>query len=262
MVYDLIARETYYIGASCWNSRIGDYMLRVIAPEEEIQRNTSFENALDIHIGDLVSVEVTASNQIRYYRFTPTVGGNYTFESYNRTGNTDPCGYLYNANRTQLAYNDDGAGNLNFTVIYNLVAGETYYMGASCWGSRIGSYMLRVIPPAQDESDNTSFEQALTITAGAVTPVTVTAANQIRYYKFIPTVSGTYIFESFGRSATADPYGYLYNANRTQIAFNDDGAGSLNFRIAYNLTAGETYYIGATCWSLWIGSYSLRVIAP
>jgi len=54
----------------------------------------------------------------------------------------------------------------------------------------------------------------------------------------------------------------LYNSGRTQLAFDDDGAGSRNFRIVHNLTAGQTYYIGAKCFSTGTGSYTFSITAP
>ena len=46
------------------------------------------------------------------------------FESYLNSG--DPYAYLFDANGRQLASDDDGAGNLNFRIMYTLQAGVTY----------------------------------------------------------------------------------------------------------------------------------------
>ncbi len=63
---------------------------------------------------------------------------------------------------------------------------------------------------------------------------------------FIPTHSGEYIFYTEGSS---DTYGYLLDADKNQLTYNDDGGSGNNFRMTYNLTAGSTYYIGAGYYS-------------
>ena len=67
-------------------------------------------------------------------------------------------------------------------------------------------------------------------------------ANEITYLKFIPTVSGTYTFQS---NSSSDTYGYLYDESKNQITSNDDGGENSNFKIEYELTAGTVYYWGA-----------------
>ena len=111
-------------------------------------------------------------------------------------------------------------------------------------------------------NDNTRFEGAITVEPDVMTPVSVTASLQIRYFKFIPYTTGSYVIESFNRGSS-DPYGYLYNSSRTLLAYNDDGGtDTLNFKITYTLTAGQTYYIGAGCYSSGTGSYTFKVAPP
>lgn len=47
-----------------------------------------------------------------------------------------------------------------------------------------------------------------------------------------------------GTSSTEDTIGYLFNANKEQIAENDDGASNRQFLLTQELTAGVTYYWG------------------
>ncbi len=67
-------------------------------------------------------------------------------------------------------------------------------------------------------------------------------ANEITYLKFVPTVNGTYTFQS---SSDSDTYGYLFDENKNLITSNDDGDEDYNFKITYELTAGTVYYWGA-----------------
>jgi len=57
---------------------------------------------------------------------------------------------------------------------------------------------------------------------------------------FVPEVTGTYVFYSYDNNF--DTYGHLYDAQMYQLASNDDGGEGSNFKVVYELTAGETYY--------------------
>lgn len=68
------------------------------------------------------------------------------------------------------------------------------------------------------------------------------------YFKFTPSESGTYVFQS--TNSSGDTYGYLYNSSGSQLTSNDDSGDGSNFKISYYLTGGTTYYYGVK----WYGS--------
>ena len=71
--------------------------------------------------------------------------------------------------------------------------------------------------------------------------ISVTGKEQV-IFAFVPKMSGNYSFASIG---DLDTIGYLYDASMNIITSNDDISDSeLNFEIAYNLVAGQLYYIG------------------
>ncbi len=61
-----------------------------------------------------------------------------------------------------------------------------------------------------------------------------------RYYAFVPLVDGVITIYTEG---SLDTYGYLYNASKSQLAYDDDSGSENNFKITYNVTAGTLYYI-------------------
>ena len=67
------------------------------------------------------------------------------------------------------------------------------------------------------------------------------------YFRFVPSESGTYVFQS--TNSSGDTYGYLYNSSGTQLSSNDDSGDGSNFKISYNLTAGNIYYYGVKWYS-------------
>ncbi len=71
--------------------------------------------------------------------------------------------------------------------------------------------------------------------------------NQEYYFKYTPSQSGKHVIYS---EANKDTKVYLYNSSGTLITSNDDGGDENNFRLAYNLTAGSTYYYGIKFYNL------------
>ncbi|MDR1542746.1 MAG: chitobiase/beta-hexosaminidase C-terminal domain-containing protein [Clostridiales bacterium] len=79
---------------------------------------------------------------------------------------------------------------------------------------------------------------------------TVSISNgQVKYYKFIPSASGIYTFDStYNAGADVDPYATLHTSDGASIndsIADDDAAGLRNFRITASLNAGQSYYLCA-----------------
>jgi len=103
--------------------------------------NSSFDNASTITEGQSVSVSLPSVGQKRCYKFIPTTSGNYSIETKNYVGvGVNPRIKIYNASRTSMY--DNLYDNISE---YNLTAGATYYIEASCMGFFAGSYTLKVI---------------------------------------------------------------------------------------------------------------------
>ncbi len=90
------------------------------------------------------------------------------------------------------------------------------------------------------------IENASLITINGSANVTLNGKTE-HMLVFVPLVSGNITITSSGEH---DTFGTLYNSEMVAIAQNDDGAADgINFHIVYNVTAGETYYIGARAFS-------------
>lgn len=82
---------------------------------------------------------VLAGGQQLFWSFVAPADGQLTFYS---VGNKDTFGLLYDAEqyvynsscsemkKSALTFNDDGAGGVNFKIVYNVKAGHRYYMAA------------------------------------------------------------------------------------------------------------------------------------
>ena len=74
----------------------------------------------------------SSTSSYKYYAFVPLVSGNVTIYS---TGSSDSYGFLYNSSKSQLASNDDGGSNNNFSMTYSVTAGTLYYVAPCAYGS-------------------------------------------------------------------------------------------------------------------------------
>ncbi|MBQ4069665.1 MAG: Ig-like domain-containing protein [Lachnospiraceae bacterium] len=87
-------------------------------------------------------------------------------------------------------------------------------------------------------------KQIATITVGQTIDVTLT--NSETFFRFTPTVTGTYYFYS---TSSYDTYGYVYSETGTRLKNDDDSGESSNFEISYEFKAGTTYYLAARRYS-------------
>lgn len=92
----------------------------------KIECNTETESSIEF-IGD-----------VAYYQFTPTITGEYAFET---TGNLDSLLTLYCSCNNKLIHNDDGGTGTNGRIQYRLIKGETYFIKVQAYDiSRTGDF--------------------------------------------------------------------------------------------------------------------------
>jgi hypothetical protein len=82
------------------------------------------------------------------------------------------------------------------------------------------------------------------------------------FFQLDVPISGQWVFTSAG---TGDVFGHLYNSSGTQLTYDDEGGGMRNFRVAYDLAAGTTYYLAIRNYSATTsntGPYTITATAP
>ena len=210
-----------------------------------------------------------ASGQLTAVYDNGTLKASYTYDLLGQLLTTT------NANSTTETNAYNSAGLVTSTVnkigtIINSQYSYTYYLDGSqktktdstgtteyTYDGR-GQLIKTVLGNRTTPADNTSFANAAAVTVDTPTGVSIKATYQMRYFKFTPAATGTYIIASTDNGGS-DPYGYLYTSGGTQLEFNDHGNGNSNFKITYTLYAGTEYVIGAGMWSNGTGSYTLAV---
>jgi len=90
------------------------------------------------------------------------------------------------------------------------------------------------------------WKQGSTLTVNSTNSAVISTGGQVKYYYFTPSTTGTYVIYSTG---SVDTYVTLYNSSGSQLTYDDQSGGNGNFRLSYNLTAGNTYKYGVKYYS-------------
>lgn len=85
-----------------------------------------------------------------------------------------------------------------------------------------------------------SLENFPSISGNETQNVIIEDTDVSKYFKFTPSQSGSLTFYSTG---SCDTLGRLLDSNMVELAYNDDNEEDRNFRISYNVNAGETYVL-------------------
>ncbi|MBQ7682149.1 MAG: Ig-like domain-containing protein, partial [Oscillibacter sp.] len=262
--YVFTAGVTYYFGVRFWgSSATGEITVQLTGenPRDKVLTPPTASNPV---VEDYE--EITTLGERKYFQFTPTVSGTYVFESTNTSN--DPVGELYESDRsTRITSNDDGGNGRNFRLVYDLIAGTTYYYAVRFFGSStIGRIDVRltlelddiIIPIVLNASEVALKGYTTASVSVPGTTANSAVSNGVGYFSFTPTVSGTYVYES--TNSSGDTVGALYDSvGGTQLASNDDGGTGSNFRLSYSLTADTTYIYTARWYGSGSGDISVRV---
>ncbi len=181
------------------------------------------------------NVQISASGELKYYRFTPTATGFYTFRStYIASG--DPQGWIYNKNWEFMASNDDtDPGNHNFTITYHLIANTTYYYIAGNYESTAANYNIMV-------TNSSVYSPNVVAEFGNYITVPTTVAYESYAVSFKAQETKEYVF--YTQKVSGDPQIWLYDSGRNIVGSNDNATyNTLEAWLSVELEAGEQYYL-------------------
>ena len=254
--YTLTAGSTYYIKVSeNGDDASGDYNIRITKTADD--SNDSFAEAVTVDARVNGPYDFCMGDH-DYYEFQANVSGEHVFSS---EGSLDTLAKLYNSSQSEIAHDEVIVGDENnFSITYTLTAGATYYIRVGTFEDSdfTQDYYISVTEPETSDG-NDSFGEALTISVGLNEGYSLYLGDS-DYYKFIPSLSGEYEMSS---ESSLDTLGSLYNASQSLIASNDDSGDSYNFKITYELAAGQIYYIKVKGYGDdEEGDYNLKIIAP
>jgi uncharacterized repeat protein (TIGR02543 family) len=250
--------ETYltaYVFSTFPNTSITLYAKWRSAPT-----NQTFESAIDIMSEDIIHTSITFDSRVLYYKFTPMTSGLYHMFS---QGGYDTYISLYDASYVLLQSNDDGGEGSNFSLLYHLTVGNTYYMKVNLYNEAYPGDFSWTIQFSYYQG-NDEFDSAITIYEGETYDAATIYQEQRIFYQFIPETTGYYkieslsinnlyielyddIYQMIGYQYTRYYYGNfsrikLYSGEVYNIAimfYDDTVTGNLDFGIHYQGDTNE-----------------------
>lgn len=208
--------------------------------------------------------------------FTNTVGNSsndafyqvsFTSNLNNVTISTNGSSYdtylrVYDSSQNQIYYDDDGGeGTRAELTNINFLANTIYYICVEGYSSNNGQYMLNVFL----QGDN--FESAIPITS-----IPYNATGNTNYYSNTIGNNSNDVFYIFNNPNTYnnvtislnnsdyDSYLRVYNADQTQILYNDDGGNGTNAQLTgISFEANTDYFICIEGYSSNNGNYVLNL---
>ena len=133
----------------------------------------SLEAPAVIKADESVTVNITASGERKYFKFTPAKTGYYAFSA---NSNSSVYLYVYNDALNQM-FNRSGS---DIHCYYALTAGKTYFIGTYYYSSgNVGSYTISVENPEIFEVNTTKTVNLITYSSQ-------------EFYRFIPAETALY----------------------------------------------------------------------
>ncbi len=200
------------------------------------QGGDSRRNATAVSLDSRASTGTISGGNSKWYKFSPSSSGTYNIASTTSTG--DPDLYVYDSVSSNFYMSkDEGTGNFDLDV--NMSSGTTYYIEIRASGSSSCTFVITKNGGGTLTADGSSREKAITVIRGADVSTGTMAGNDSKFYKFTPSLSGTYSITSMTYSG--DPDLYLYNSISGSCTNDDDSVGGFNLDVY--MYSGTTYYL-------------------
>ncbi len=182
-----------------------------------------FASAMPLTLNAWKSGNIYVAGSSVYYRFVPSATAYYTIET---SGSVDTVGYLFDATGNQLTSNDDGGSTgYNFRMSYQLVAGRSYYIRVTGYGTSVGGFSI-VVKGTVYVSSVTVSPSVATLNVGQTRTLTATVYPSYAMNK-------SYVWSSDNTSvATVSSSGVvtaLGGGTATIYATAQDGSGAFGY---------------------------------
>ncbi len=210
--YDLTAGQTVFLKVQGYYSGTpGRYTLTVTRTIPIIVLDSTYAVTLD-------------ANQVKWYKFTAPMIGNYTFSSSN---GMNAYAALYDSDNVLIAEDINGSP-MDFTIYRELYKGQTVYLRASGYYDGMGPrFNLTVTRNIASLSLDSSYNGNIYV-------------GQTAWFEFAAPEKGRYSFTSVGNNINT--YVQLYDGNSNLIAEDINGS-PIDFFINYSLNKGQTVYL-------------------
>lgn len=190
-------------------------------------------------------LSIHAVNNDDYFQFTAAVSGLFSVDIAFKHAQGDLDLYVYDSAFGQLG-KSAGATDSEHVAVW-VDAGTSCFVQVTGFdGATNPDYSLTITPPNGPDrfEPNNSFAQASdlgTIVSRTESGLTIHAAHNADYYRFVPATSGLLNVDIFFVNAMGDLDLYLYDGGGIEL--DSSATTSNNEHVSYSVSAGSTYYV-------------------
>ena len=260
----------YYVAA--WGYDTGSYTLSVTTVTDD--HANAIDGATALAVGEAAQGSIDYDGDEDYFAFQAEEGKVYNIDL--ELGTLEDSGLaLYNADYTELGFNDDTEDSLASQILWEAPRSGEYYVAV--WGYDTGSYTLSVTAIDVTVTDSytrtvtvvgvtdtgaddhaNAIEGATALTVGKAAQGSIDYEGDDDFFAFQAEQGKLYRIDL--ELGTLEDSGLaLYNADYTELAFNDNTEDSLASQITWEAPSSGEYYVVA--WGYGTGSYTLTVTA-
>jgi hypothetical protein len=256
----------YLLRINGYNGATGFYMLNYFAycEPDGYESNNTHSAATSLGVTPIYSalnLSLHDSYDQDWFRFYAVTGRIYRFSS---TGTTDTIAELYQDNGTTLlAQDDDGSGNLNFSLNYEVPVTGYYKLKVYGYAGIMGVYTLQY-SYGQDPDIYEPDDTHLTATDLYFDPYDRTQDHTIHtstdhdWFRFVAIPGRIYTMYSSG---TTDTYIEFYADDGVTLLASNDDYNDLNFYLQFTSPTTSFYKFKVRpYYGLDLGSYQLHYL--
>lgn len=258
---------TYFLGAGAYqDAQKGSFQLTAGAYQDDY--STRSPGSLELGGGLDGSLEVLAD--LDWFRVELQAGSRYTLSARGMDSGQgtlkDPYLYLYDGDGKNLAQADDGGERRDSRLDFTPITSGTYFLAVGAYqGASSGTYRLEAALAAQADGGG-GQGQPTALAVGGSQAGELTAAGEQDRYAVELAAGQAYCFDLkglfSGQGTLGNPYLYMYDAEGSPLAWDDDGGQGLDSRLVFTPLAGGTYYLGAAARdNAQTGTYTLDAFA-
>ena len=251
--YSVTSAGTYYIRVE--GSATGRYTLTVTFITDD--HGNERASATSVTSGTAAVGNIETGDDEDYFSIQVPDTNDLTTLTATTTGNVDTVGYLYDSRGNQLATDDNGGMDMNFSVSAQVITSGTYYIRVVSKGSATGMYSLTVTAAAGDHGNTRA--SATQATPGTAISGNIDPGTDEDYFSVQVTPMNDRTILRAVTSGTTDTVGYLYDSGGNQLATDDNGGAGMNFDVSTQVVTAGTYYIRVVSEGSATGRYRLTV---
>ncbi len=277
LTFTASADGTYHVAASGgWGNRTGTYKVSVtdITDDSLDDHGASTGTAGTVAVGGSVTGEVGHAGDTDWYAVTLEAGKTYRIDLKAGSSGTgtlhDPYLALRDAdgNAVSGVTDDDSGEGLDSQLTFTVEKAGTYYVAASAWDSRTGTYEVSVtdVTGGSQDDHGASAGTAGTVAVGGSATGQLEHAGDIDWYAVTLEAGKTYRIDLQGSSSSAgtlrDPYLSLRDADGNAVAgmADDDSGAGFDSQLTFTASTAGTYHVAASSnWERSAGTYTVSV---